>query len=321
MLSMLIPNFDLNQIYESGIPIGWKKVDENWYIMHTTGLACAVKQYGDKKVFYCSEEEFFNTWYYYFTIDVDYVPVHRQLRQMNDNKLLTVTEKRKGMRLIRDNVNEVIIRGIINEHCYDSSPVSVYDSMLAHVGIPQKDTIQNMGRFNWKNMPPIMTLQEIPVSEMYSSMFDSEPAQELIEISKRANECKNLMPSLIEALNKNQFKDANDIMWILGLSEDVIKQVLLYCGCDFSSCPETLIDDPVALIHKVSPISYLEWYGDELEGICGMFGAMLRCGFNMGDVSDKLTDMMGYQLKKMQKKRKMRNPWERRKIEGEETWG
>lgn len=320
MLSMIVPNFDLNQIYESGIPVGWKKVDENWYIMHTAELACAVKQYGDKKVFYCSEEEFFSVWYYYFTIDVDYVSVHRQLRQMNDKKLLAVAEKKKGMRLIRDNLNEVIIRGIINEHCHDSSAESIYNSMLAHVGIPQKDTIQNMGRFNWKNMPPIVALEEIPVSEMYSNVFDPEPAQELIEISKHANECKNLMPSLIEALSKNQFKDANDIMWILGLSEDVSKQVLLYSGCDLSSCPETLIDDPVALIHKVSPISYLEWYGDELEGICGMFGAMLRCGFNMGDVSDKLTDIMGYQLKKMQKKRKMRNSWERREIEGEETW-
>ena len=77
-----------------------------------------------------------------------------------------------------------------------------------------------------------------------------------------------------------------------------------------------------AFIHFYSV--WHEWYIDDLGAFYGMFGMIMRTAYNMGDVTDSLTEKMGYQLKKLQKKKQRRNPWERRELtdkgEGENEW-
>lgn len=318
---MIIPNFNLNEIYESGIAWNWKRVDENWYIMHDNSIACAVKQFGDKKVFYCSESEFFDTWYYYFTIDVDYVPAYRHLYHYKNVKMNDIIKKHNGMRLIRMPLNDTIIRSVITSMADYPSEVSyIFNNMLSCIGTVQKDTVQNIGAQYWKNMPPINSFMNYVPEVMYdTSMYGLELGERLIEISKRANK-NNAMNLIREAVNNKHIEDVPDLLWSMGLEDDEVSQVMLYSLAQLDNCPDSLIEAPIDLLYGVSPISYHEWYVDDLSVYYGLFGTILKCAFNMGDVTDKLTDKLGYQLKVIKQKQKKRNPWERRNIEGEETW-
>lgn len=321
MLSLTIPNFNLNDIYESGIVWNWKRVDENWYIMHTDTLACAVKQYGDKKVFYCSEAEFFDVWYYYFTVDIDYVPAYRHLFHFKNQRMNDLIKKHKGMRLIRMPLNETIIRAVVSSMVdYPSDVKYLWSSILNNIGIIQRDLIQNVGVQHWKNMPPIKAFKNFTPEVMYDiNRFGTDIAERLIELSENDNE-KQLTEKLIDTVNSKHFEDVPDLLWTMGLKDDEVGQVMLFSLAQLDNCPDSLIEDAIDLLYGVSPISYHEWYMDDLGVYYGLFGTILRCAFNMGDVTDKLTDKLGYQLKLIKQRQKKRNPWERREIEGEETW-
>lgn len=321
MLSMLIPNFNLNDIYDSGMTYGWKKVDDNWYIMHTNGLACAVKQYGDKKVFYCTEKDFWDVWYHYFTIDVDYVPAYRHLKHFPTKRVNDIILRHTGIRLVRLPLEANIVRSVMRtEASIDSIADNMLESMAECIGTIQHDSIQNMGKVYWKSIPPIVSLQQFKPEIMYSPMFGPEAANRLIDISKRASE-GNIIQKVYDAAEAKRVEDIPDLLWQMGLEDDEVSQVMLYTFAQLDNCPDSLIDDPIQLLYGVDPISYHEWYIDDLGAYYGMFGMIMRAAYNAGDVTDSLTDKMGYQLKKLQNKKKRRNPWERRKLEGEgERW-
>lgn len=325
MLSMIVPNFDLNQVYESGIAWNWKKIDDNWYIMHTTSLACAVKQYGDKKVFYCNEAEFFDSWYCYFTIDVDYVPAYRHLFNYKNQRMNDLIKKHSGMRLIRMPINETIIRAVISSMVeYPSETDSLYNDMLSSIGIAQRDLIQNVGAQNWKNMPPIKAFKNFVPEVMYdTNRFGKELGERLIGISEDDND-KHIMEQVYNAVERKHIDCIPDLLWMMGLKDDEVSQVMLYSLAQLDNCPDSLVKDPIDLLYGVEPISYHEWYVDDLSVYYGLFGSILRCAYNMGDVTDKLTDKLGYQLKLLKQKNKKRNSWERRELtdkgEGANEW-
>ena len=324
MLSMRIPNFNLDEIYESGMTYGWKKVDDNWYIMHTNTVACAVKQYGEKKVFYCSEQDFWDIWYHYFTVDVDYVPAYRQLRRFPAKRINDIIQRHTGLRLVRLPLEANIVRSVMRtEAGIDSIADNMFRSMEENIGTIQHDSIQNMGKVYWKSIPPIVSLQQFKPELMYSPTFGTEAAVRLIEISKHASE-NNIIQKIYNAAEAKHVEDIPELLWQMGLEDDEVGQVMLYTFAQLDNCPDSLIDDPIQLLYKVDPISYHEWYIDDLGAFYGMFGMIMRTAYNMGDVTDSLTEKMGYQLKKLQKKKQRRNPWERRELtdkgEGENEW-
>lgn len=72
MFSIEIPCCDLRTIYEGTQAYRWRKVSDNKYIVINGGDIVLVEQKGDKKIFYCSEDMFFDKWYDYFDVGYDY---------------------------------------------------------------------------------------------------------------------------------------------------------------------------------------------------------------------------------------------------------
>ena len=319
MLSLIVPYFDLDEVYQSGLAYGWQKVDDGWYIMHHSTFVTSVKQYGDKKVFYSGEEEFFNVWYRYFTIDVDYLIPHNIIRRLTDERVKVILDRHEKFRLVRNGVDEVIITGIVEESCHNGESQSIIESIKRTCGVKMKGRIQNMGIVSWFDLPCLIGLRQPKQGMMYSTIYDSEPYEALRAYAERAAEI-NYLERMMCINIESRIDDIPELLWDLGLSDDIVSRVMLLCYAQLDNCPDSLMNGAMHFIHGVDPASWREWTMEETGSCSGLIAAMLKLAWNVGDATGSLADRLGWQVMQMKKKSKRRNPWERREIEGEETW-
>ena len=300
MLSLIIPNFDLDLMFESNIPLRWKKVNDGWYIVYSGEYACSIKQFKNNKVFYCSEEMFFNHWYYYFTVDIDYVPAYSKLKRFPEFKVKYAIDKFNNMRLLRTPLEETIVMSVLrHELKEDITAKMIFSDMLNNIGIPKKQTIQNIGRVDWKAIPPIASLCQFKPEQISDSPYCKKAMKRLIDISHRANET-NLLNKIKEA----EVTDIPDMLWELGLEDDEVSQVMLYSYAQLDNCPDSVLSGPIDLLFKVDPISYHEWYMDDLGDYYGLFGIMLNTAYNMDKLVVSNKTKMEYQIRQLKKRKK-----------------
>lgn len=286
MLSMRIPNFSLDKMYSSPTCFNWKKVDSNWYIMHEEEKACSVKQFGDKKVFYCSENDFFDVWYKYFTIDVDYSNALRILSKFPDIKTKSIVARFKDVRLVRNPLEGGIIRTVI-KHSSDNKYLAqcIYNSIMYSSSNQKQASIQNLGKCRWKDLPKLYELCNMENSQISPMKASYDVIDRLKQISSNAKSI-----CIIEKLRESDNDTARSLLETIGLSKDEIEEIMLVCFADLNSKPVELLKEPIEALHNIEAISYMTWFEEELANYSGLLSNMLRYAFDNNAIASKLTD-------------------------------
>ena len=113
-------NLDLRQIAESGQVFRWKAMDpgdhETAYEIPAFGERLRIYQSKTDLRADCSEDDWNRIWRSYFDMDTDYGAVLKKIRESKDEFLIGASEKGKGIRILRQDLWEMIITFMISQN-------------------------------------------------------------------------------------------------------------------------------------------------------------------------------------------------------------
>lgn len=117
-MEVKIDHMDLDQIANSGQCFRWKKLNDNTYGVPAFDRYLEISQNNNVFVLSCDENEWKKYWKFYFDVDTDtdYDEVENFIMESNDEFLKTTYEYGSGIRILRQDLWEVIISFIISQN-------------------------------------------------------------------------------------------------------------------------------------------------------------------------------------------------------------
>ncbi len=109
-------NFDPHQIKESGQCFRWDNPSEGIFLVPAFGRRLEIRQEKDELCFDCTDEEWEDVWRSYFDLDTDYGAIGRAIYASGDAYLRDAFEKGSGIRILRQDLWEVIISFMISQN-------------------------------------------------------------------------------------------------------------------------------------------------------------------------------------------------------------
>ena len=118
MFTTRINHMDLNQIANSGQCFRWQQINDNTYKIPAFGEELTISQDGDLFTLSCDEKEWDCLWKKYFDVDTDtdYDEAEKIVMGSNDDFLKAAYQFGSGIRILRQNLWEVIISFIISQN-------------------------------------------------------------------------------------------------------------------------------------------------------------------------------------------------------------
>ena len=142
---------NLHQIANSGQCFRWQQINDNTYKIPAFGQELAISQDGDLFTLSCDKNEWNSIWRNYFDLDTNYNEVENIIMSTNDDFLKTAYQFGSGIRILRQDLWEVIISFIISQNN----------------NIPRiKKSIQKLCDTYYGKFPPPLWLFNINLSNM-----------------------------------------------------------------------------------------------------------------------------------------------------------
>lgn len=112
-----IKNLDLKQVAESGQCFRWKKIEDDIYAVPAFGEVLVIKKAGANSFdLSCDEESWDNIWSSYFDMDTKYEKIGKLIKSGDDEHLKLAYEKGQGIRILRQNLWEMIFSFMVSQN-------------------------------------------------------------------------------------------------------------------------------------------------------------------------------------------------------------
>ena len=118
MFTVEIDHMNLHQIANSGQCFRWQQINDNTYKIPAFGRELTISQDGNLFTLSCDENEWNNLWKNYFDVDTDtdYDEVENIIMNSNDDFLKAAYQFGSGIRILRQDLWEVIVSFIISQN-------------------------------------------------------------------------------------------------------------------------------------------------------------------------------------------------------------
>ena len=118
MYTTQIDHMNLHQIANSGQCFRWQHINDNTYKIPAFGRELTISQDGDLFTLSCDESKWFSLWRNYFDVDTDtdYDEVEKIIMESDDGFLKAAYRYGSGIRILRQDLWEVIISFIISQN-------------------------------------------------------------------------------------------------------------------------------------------------------------------------------------------------------------
>ena len=116
MYTIQIDHMNLHQIANSGQCFRWQQISDNTYKIPAFGKELTISQDGNTFILSCEEDEWNSLWRNYFDLDTNYNEVENIIMNANDDFLKAAYEFGSGIRILRQDLWEVIISFIISQN-------------------------------------------------------------------------------------------------------------------------------------------------------------------------------------------------------------
>ena len=118
MYTTQIDHMNLYQIANSGQCFRWRQIEDNTYKIPAFGKELTISQDGNTFTLSCDENEWNSLWKNYFDVDTDtdYNEVENIIMESNDDFLKAAYQFGSGIRILRQDLWEVIISFIISQN-------------------------------------------------------------------------------------------------------------------------------------------------------------------------------------------------------------
>lgn len=267
MLSLRIPDFDPDLVYQSRQLVDWRRVGPRWYIIYNQDKACSIKRYGEKIVFYCNEEDFFNIWYKQLSLDLNLLTLPHKLLGV-DTLMTDMLSTHYKLRPIRMPLEEAIIKScLLVKDIQGYQFRDILGSLYSVCGTMRAYTIPNMGRIQWTACPTLRTLQCFR-GTMYSVLFPRDAENLICQIGDMVNSDELRLAEALPAEEAEGWLRQH----IPVLTEEQIDHIMLSVYCDISRCPQYYLSEPAQSLYGISAQSLKEWFEPETKDIIGMIG-------------------------------------------------
>ena len=116
MFTVEIDHMNLHQIANSGQCFRWQQINDNTYKIPAFGKELTISQDGNTFILSCDENEWNSLWRNYFDLDTNYNEIENIIMESNDDFLKAAYEFGSGIRILRQDLWEVIISFIISQN-------------------------------------------------------------------------------------------------------------------------------------------------------------------------------------------------------------
>jgi len=115
MLQLKLPYFDIDQIADSGQCFRMYRIDDHAWEVHALNEVLVVNKSGIEHQFFCSDSQFYDFWWSYFDLDTDYSDIIQRVENSQDGYLCRAVRFSHGIRILRQNLWEVIVSFVISQ--------------------------------------------------------------------------------------------------------------------------------------------------------------------------------------------------------------
>ena len=153
MYYIKIPFLDLDKTFSANICTGWTKVRDGKYcIIDGENFVTVEQGHSEMFGFGCSEDDFYNHWYDYFNLNVDYVRQNYIIRHLGKS-LKRAAVRGAGIRIPQQNFIQTLVREVFNDRFSDADSIS-YEALFRYaIGKRHRNTVRGSGPFTWYSLP------------------------------------------------------------------------------------------------------------------------------------------------------------------------
>lgn len=238
MFVIEIPGLNINQIYNSKQAPRWIKLKDSLYVIPFKDKALKIEQQISKRdwrtyrlIMSCSEEDFYNIWFKYFDLWIDYVALNAKAKKLLNKKFTKPINAGTGIHVLNQDPFEAYIYGkIASKVGYDKAQRAM-NHIAQTCGIKHIQTMGDAGKVTW---------YEFPTAEMILDNFNN-----LSKMGKINDWLKRLCVAIV-----------NDDFDVRKSDEALIK--LLTSNLDVF--PTTEIEETITKNFKCTPDEFSDLY-------------------------------------------------------------
>lgn len=193
MFTIKLPNFDLDSIFLSGQAYRWKRYligDRVWYFVPAFNRLLRIEQNkapgGNYVSFWCNDDDFYNCWYNYFDLGVDYSYFYDALSK---TELGTLSNNvNRGVRNLNQDILEYLISIALNTGTsFKSAKIAI--NRLCTLSERKEKKYSDTFRILWRPFPSLFT------------MLENQEIFYKIATPLQANICVNVLESIYDDMS------------------------------------------------------------------------------------------------------------------------
>jgi len=230
MYYIKIPFLDLDKTYSSKVCTGWYKIRDGKYCIVDGSSFVTVEQgYSEMFGFSCSEDEFYNYWYDYFNLNIDYVRQNYMIRHMGKS-LKRAAIRGAGIRIPQQNFVQTLVREVFKDNLNDYAAIVFEDMFRRSIGKKHRNTVRGSGPFTWYSLP----LDTEDIVRHYSKIVDTFKRETPSKSKKGVIKSLKIIKAILSDLKWYNFRytDTDEVIDILvgyGLSLSAAQYICIKC--------------------------------------------------------------------------------------------
>ena len=218
MFSIEIPYCNLAKIFNGNQSYRWRKVSENKYIVIDGKRIVLLEQKKNRKIFICSEDDFFDYWFNYFDCNFDYGKTlfdikrfYKEIKQYNFFISFVVKDNRT-YRMLKNDLFETMIYYAIDEKDRQQK----FERFLQTFGEKKINSLSGL-KITWYKFPDP---EKIDLS--FNCGLNKEERKRIQQIIQNVNN------NILERIKTGNERIAHNFLYKICHDETWIKNVMFY---------------------------------------------------------------------------------------------
>lgn len=271
MVSIQVEDFDLGKIADSGQCFRMNYIGRGTYSIVAFDKYVEVSQHLNTVIFSCDEEEYNSVWKQYFDIDTDtdYKAIKENAKA--DQFLKTAMDYSDGIRILRQDLWEMIITFIISQKKSVNSIKECVDKLCQKYGESKVGKGMSDSRVIYFTFPTPDVLSRVPIEDLrlcglgYRDVYIHEAAQWCCENMRLNPEDNHYQMTNYTNITKSYTYAKSVFNQITGVGDKIANCICLFALHQLEACP---IDTHMKqIIDKVYKGIMPEWMVSDKAGV------------------------------------------------------
>lgn len=287
MFFIKIPFLDLEKTYSTNLCTGWYRFMEGKYcIVDGENFVTVQQGYKGNFGFSCDEETFYNHWYKYFGVNVDYLQQNYMIRHLGQS-FKRAGVRGEGIRIPQQDFRQTLVREVFGDRFDDKTSIAYEEVFRQSFRNKHRNSVRGSGQFIWYSLPldnKVLLKTYMRTVEVFKDIANKNNKKDIIW-------CLKVIKAIISDLEWYDFEEMDttellDTFLSYGLSFEASQRICIKC---FGKYDLFVVDDITEM--AVKNVDDWEEYEDANE-----FVDEVLVGTKYYDVSAYLNELIRWDL-------------------------